>query len=478
MTMKLIKITVLVIILSVPLLLFGQGTEEKPNIILFVVDDMGWKDLGCYGSDFYETPSVDKLSEEGLTFTRAYVAHPRCVPSRFALMTGKYPSRNGIPNSDKKGGFAKKTIETEMTFGEGLLEGGYTTYYSGKWHLSHNDKELPENKGFDVCIAAGAAGAPRNYFYPYNEIKRNGQKKKDPIRHLDEGEEGEYLTDRLTDEAVNFLNNNAKSPFLMVLSHYAVHEPLEAKKALTKKYRQKVKSMDKSPEQPEYIEEGAGKTKMIQDNPVYAGMVESVDESLGRIMATLESLGIDDNTIIIFTSDHGGLSNNGSKSQNRNLATSNAPLRAGKGWLYEGGIRVPLIIKWPGKITPGTKTDEAVINTDIFPTLLEMAGLELLPEAHIDGRSMVPVIEGKTQKKRTFFWHSPRARPYSTGDYNSTAIMIGDYKLIDWFDQGRVELYNIKNDIGEQNNLAESEKKRCKKMLKKLDKAREEIIMK
>jgi len=424
--------------------------KEKPNILYFLVDDMGWKDTGYNGSEFYETPNIDVLAKEGVRFTNAYVSHPRCLPSRYSIITGKYPARDCVPGSKKK---ALKGGET--TLAVPFKEAGYSTFFTGKWHLAANES-LPQDQGFEINIGGGHAGAPTSYFYPYNVSKSGRKGKERPIQGLDEGVEGEYLTDRLTDETIKFLKKQTKEtpdkPFLAYVSQYAVHTPFQAKAEYIKKFKDKLKTM--SFEGPEYISEGTGQRKMRHDNAVYAAMIYSMDESLGRLVETLKEIGEYDNTIIILFSDNGGLSNRGTNP--RQLATSNTPLKAGKGHLYEGGIREPMIVRWPGVTKAGTQSDEVVIGSDFFPTMLEMAGLPLHPEAHLDGESFVWALKNKRNPnpERSFFWHSPTGRPHSTGDSNSSAVRNGDYKLIEFFDQGRVELYNLKEDISESKNLS------------------------
>lgn len=432
----------------------GQTIQKQPNIIVFYVDDLGWMDLSVQGSEFYETPAIDQLAKDGVRFTNAYTAHPRCVPARYGVMTGRYPARGHVPG---KGGLQPD----DVTIAEALKEGGYSTFFTGKWHLLFKEKEgnMPENQGFDVNVAGGAAGSPPTYWYPYRkgEATPAGQKgfKKTEIHGLEDGQVGEYITDRITDETLNFISSHtatkADKPFFVFLSHYGVHTPFEAKPELVKKYKDKLKSMKY--ELPEYEKTITGDTKLRQDFPVYAAMIESIDQSMAKLQAKLEELGIANNTIIIFTADNGGLSTRGNS---RKLATSNYPLRYGKGWLYEGGIREAFIVKWPGIAKAGSVSDDLVTGTDIYPTVLEMAGLSQRPQDHMDGVDITASLKGKKFERNTpMFWHSPMARPNSTGDNNSSAVRVGDFKLIDWYDEGRVELFNLKEDIGEKHNLAE-----------------------
>ena len=440
-------------------LCLNSFAEKKMNVILFVVDDLGYYDLSVTGSKLYETPNIDQLAKSGMQFQNAYVSHPRCVPSRFSLQTGKYPARLQIPGG-------KEQMKTsEVTIGEAFKEAGYTTFFAGKWHLGKDASQWPQNQGYDINIGGCHAGAPPSYFFPYN-IKKEGDKSNHSgIVGLEAGEEGEYITDRLTNETVNFIANHKNETFFAVLCHYAVHTPLQAKKEKIEKYKAKIKKMNF--DGPEYITKD-GTTKMHQDNAIYAAMIESMDESLGELVKTLKQEGIYDNTIIVFTSDHGGLSNRGTTNK-RALATSNLPLRAGKGHVYEGGAKVPFFVYWPGVIQAETYSDQVTVNTDIFPTLLDVSGIPIKPESHLDGLSMLPAIKGKKSVERTLFWHSPVGRPESTGDENCSAVRVGDYKLIDFYDKNQIELYNLKSDPNETNNLVSSKKELTRTLLEKLN---------
>ncbi|TKG96963.1 sulfatase [Puteibacter caeruleilacunae] len=442
--------------------------KDKPNILYFLVDDMGWMDTGFQGSKFYETPNMDQLANEGVRFTNAYVSHPRCLPSRYSIITGKYPARDWVPGSNQK-----QLKGGETTLAVPFKEAGYSTYFTGKWHLAANES-YPQDQGFEINIAGGHAGAPISYFYPYNEGRKGKER---PIEGLDKGVEGEFLTDRLTDETIKFLKKQHKEspdkPFLAYVSHYGVHTPFQAKKEYVKKFKQKLETMHY--EGPNYIAEGTGQRKMHQDHAVYAAMIYSVDESLGRLVKTLKEIGEYDNTIIFLFSDNGGLSNRGTNQ--RPLATANIPLKAGKGHLYEGGIREPMLVRWPGVTKGGTSCDATVIGTDFFPTMLEMADLPLHPEAHLDGESFVWALKKKVNPNpnRPYFWHSPTGRPHSTGDSNCSAVRQGNFKLLEFYDEGRVELYNLNEDISEANNLSEVMPEKTKEMLSILHKWRKDI---
>lgn len=441
--------------LAVPAALsFGRQAARKRgrklNFVFFLIDDLGWKDLGCYGSTFYETPNIDKLASEGMRFTDAYAACPVCSPTRASIVAGKYPARLGItqwiggPNEPTP--YRHYLPLEEVTIAEALKEAGYATGFVGKWHLAPPGQDnvadfYPDRQGFDVNIGGDSSGSPPTYFWPYEKKRR--------LETLPPGgQEGEYLTDRLTDESLKFLEANKDRPFLLYLSHYAVHTPIEAKPAMIEKYETKAAKLPKT-EGPKFVTVyGRYQTRQVQDHPVFAAMVQSVDESVGRVTKKLEELGLAEDTAIIFMSDNGGLS-----TVPRDAPTCNLPLRAGKGWLYEGGIREPMIIKWPGVTRPGSVCSEPVTSTDFYPTMLQMAGLPLKRKQHVDGASLVPLLKGAGELKRqAIYWHYPHY--HGSGSKPSGAVRAGDYKLIEWYEDSSVELYNLRDDIGEQNDFA------------------------
>ncbi|MDN5200000.1 sulfatase [Fulvivirgaceae bacterium BMA10] len=419
----------------------GQADQKdkKPNIIFFLVDDLGWKDVGFMGSNYYETPNIDKMAKEGMVFTSAYANAPNCAPTRASIMSGLYTPRHGVYTvGDPARGKAenRKLIpapnNTELegnfvTLAEALKENGYTNCHVGKWHLGENEETSPEAQGFDINIGGTKAGHPATYFSPY----------KNP--NLSDGPDGEYLTDRLTDEALKFIEQNQSAPFFLYFSHYSVHTPIQAKKNLIEKY--------------EHKPEDNG-----QDNPKYAAMVHSTDQSLGRVLKKLKELDLDENTIVIFFSDNGG----------HGAVTTHHPLKGSKGMMYEGGFREPMIVRWPKKIKPGVKSDEPVMGIDFYPTLVEFAGGE--PHRYQpDGESLAPLLFQKGSLKRdAIFWHFPAYLQGYKGIKNSGdlvrgwravpsgAIRKGDWKLIEDFETGRLELYNLKNDISERKNLADT----------------------
>jgi arylsulfatase A len=412
----------------------------QTNIVLFLIDDLGWRDIGANGSTYYQTPHIDRLAREGVRFTDAYAACAVCSPTRAALLTGKYPARllltDWLPNGRwepkaklQSGRFVRGLPLEEVTLAEALREAGYRTASIGKWHLGSEPFSLPEHHGFDVNIAGNAHGAPGSFFFPYAgdwSIPTTGLRAKWNV--LPDGKPGEYLTDRLTDEAVKFIRANRERPFFLYFPHYGVHTPLQAKPEVVAKY-------EKIPEAQQ------------QGKAVYAAMVESVDDSVGRVVATLRELGLEQNTVIVFTSDNGGFWN----------ATSNAPLRANKGAYYEGGIRVPLIVKWPGVARAGHVSAEPVTSTDLYPTLLASAGQPLRPSQHRDGLDLRPVLTGAGSLGRAaLYWHFPHYNEHPSS-VPSSVIRKGPWKLIETFDPEGVELYNLVDDLSERKNLAGSQ---------------------
>ena len=368
-------------------------------------------------------------------------------------MTGKYPARLQITDWIG-GGQSGKLLPApylhqlplgEVTIARALKEAGYVTGHFGKWHLGAKGF-LPEDHGFDASFGAGnGAGHPPSYFFPY--APKNNPK----AGIISDGQPGEYLTDRLTDEALRFIETNQDKPFFLYLPHYAVHTPLMAKDDIVARYR--AKKLTLVADRPHMVKEmtpgGEIEVNHTQDNAIYAAMIESLDQSVGRVMAKLVELKLEANTIVIFTSDNGGLSTV------QGAPTSNLPLRAGKGWLYEGGIREPLIVRWPGKIAAGVVCDRVMISNDFFPTLLELSGLTLQPARHMDAVSFASTLLGKSQPDRgPVFWHYPH---YHTpkGAFPGGAVRVGDFKLIEWYEDMRVELFNLKDDLGEQHDLSQ-----------------------
>ena len=419
------------------------SAENPPNVVFILVDDLGYKDIGCYGSSFYETPNIDQLAREGMKFSNAYAAASVCSPTRASILTGKYPARlkmtNWIPAPQEPVPFLNQLPLEEVTIAEALKVAGYKTYFSGKWHLGYGDY-YPEKQGFDENFGGNWRGAVnRTYFSPYD------------LPNIEDGPEGEYLTDRVTKEAVNFIKETDKDkPFFLFLSFYAVHSPIQAKEQIKTKYENKLKSLPKTTGE-KCLVEGDCVTRSNQDDPAYAAMVESVDQGVGKVLQELEKQQFADNTVVIFMSDNGGLAtlvkNNGMP------PTSNMPLRAGKGWLYEGGIREPMIVKWPGVTKPGSVSDEPVISNDFYATILDIANLPPSSYQHTDGLSLTPLLRGeKTLQREAIYWHYPHFHCF--GERPSSAIRVGDYKLIERYEGDKIELYNLANDIGERDDLS------------------------
>ncbi|MDO5980236.1 sulfatase [Flavivirga spongiicola] len=420
--------------------------ENKPNIIFVLVDDLGWSDLSFMGNPVYETPNLDKLSNEGVMFTNAYAPAANCAPSRACIMSGKNTPRHGIytVGSSKRGKSKDRKIvptpniktlrDNFITLAEVLKNSGYTNASMGKWHLS----EDPKTQGFDINIGGSHAGHPKSYFSPY----RN--------KNLEDGIKGEYLTDRLTNEAIGFIKKNKKKPFFLYLPYFTVHTPLQGKQNLVEKYKTKING-DK------------------RFSARYGAMVESMDENVGRLMHALKEFKIEENTMVIFMSDNGGLAS----------VSSQFPLRGGKGSYYEGGIRVPCIIKWPNKIKEAKKTDTPITGLDIFPTLRDIVGDST--DNSLDGMSLLPLLaENKSIEERSLFWHFPiylesvnpkeeEARDSLFRTRPGSVIRKGKWKLHEYFEDGDMELYNLETDIGERTNLFEENPDKAKALYDELE---------
>ena len=473
----------------------GGREKQKPNIVFFLVDDLGWSDVGCYGSTFHETPHVDRLAREGMRFDNAYSTCHVCSPSRASILTGKYPARTDLTEwlggrperAFEKLHSAKKLMalpDEEVTLAETLKKHGYATANYGKAHL----RKDPRTYGFDEAIT----GWVRSYYHPFSpQYSKTLPAKK-----------GDYYTDKLTDAALDFIERNKDRPFFVHLEHFAVHDPIQGRRDLVDKYRKKLAGMpeakgpgyilEPNPDGPPLSEEELKElekndvlnvhqekrvwwVKQRQDNVEFAGMLEATDESLGRIRAKLEELGLAENTIVIFTADNGGMSasnqyrgiNHARKRLDSRFASSNLPLRGAKGWNYEGGIRVPLIVHWPGKVEANTLSHAMVTGTDFYPTLLEMIGLPALPKQHLDGMSFLPALKGRDHDRGAIYWHFPH---YSNHGYQSPggAIRLGNYKLLEYYENGSVQLFDLKEDLGEQNDLSKAKPEITGKLLKML----------
>lgn len=428
--------------------------KNHPNILVIIIDDLGFHDLSCYGSKIYQTPNVDNLANQSYSFRNAYANYPRCLPSRFAMITSSYPVMEFNGNLS--------STADENNFIRQFKKAGYDSYFVGKWHQK-GEENSPKGFGFDESFAANSAGGVASHFYPYNTKKLTAPMGGvAPVKDVEnEGKTGDYLADVLTEKMIDFVKNHDTSkPFFGVLSTYAVHSPFEAKQDDIDRNDKQIKSFDYG-DTPEYVKEGNGVRKMRQDNAVYAAMVENIDWNVGRLLNTLKVSGLDKNTIVVFTSDHGGLSNNGPSGLT--LATTNLPLRAGKGHLYEGGIRVPLLIRWPGKIKAKEDNESTVSLMDLMPSLLDLSiDFEM---KGVDGKSFENVLNGKEKwNDRTVFFHERMARPQNTGDFPCTAMRSGKYKLLHYFEKNTYELYDLSKDIGEENNLIENLTEVAKKL--------------
>lgn len=439
-----------------------QRAAQRPNVVFILADDLGWRDLACYATGetaFNETPHLDRLAQSGVRFTQAYAACPVCSPTRASIMTGKYPARlqltDFIPGRNARTdavfndklripAFQQYLPLDETTLAELFKANGYATALLGKWHLGEKEAHSARQQGFDQVTGMAPGGSPPGYFYPYTN----------PVWGLADlratGQPGEYLTDRLTEEALKFIEQRQRAPFFLYLAQYAPHIPLQPQKELLTKYEQKKQ----------------GFSGNAFANPHYAAMLESLDRGVGQIVEQLKRLNLYDNTILIFTSDNGGLS---VKEGAFTPATSNAPLRDGKGYVSEGGIRVPLLIHWPGLTKAGRVSDALLLSTDYFPTFAELlAGRgRAASGAPVDGVSFLPTLTtGKSPKREALYWHYPH---YSNqGGRPAAAIRQGDYKLIEHYEDGKLELFNLRNDLGETRNLAAADPKRTAAMQQKL----------
>lgn len=417
----------------------------RTNFVFILADDFGWRDLGCYGNPYFATPNIDQLASQGARFTNAYAACPVCSPTRASIMTGKYPVRTGVTDwipgrqSDPKGPIvtphtANELKLAETTIAERLKPAGYRSASVGKWHLG-GEGYLPTDQGFDMNIGGSASGSPPRTAKPYFGPADLPNLKLGP---------GEFLTEKLTQASEGFIGQNQANPFLLYLAHYTVHIPLGARDADVQRHREKADG---------------------RYNPVYAAMVESLDESVGRVLQAIDRAGVADRTMVVFFSDNGGLRYEGKSKQ---PVTDNSPLRAGKGHLYEGGIREPMIVRYPGVVKPGSVIDTPVCSVDFYPTFCEVAGVK---PGDVDGVSLMPLLRGGSLKPRPLFWHYPH---YSNqGGEPASALREGDWKLIEFLKDGRRELFNVKDDIGEKVNLVNARPELARKLTAELHAWRE-----
>ena len=447
------NLLLLISVVFIPATSIAASPQPKLNFVLILVDDLGWMDLSCQGSDYYKTPNVDRIANEGIRFTNGYAACAVCSPTRAAVQTGRYPGRVGVTDWIRSlfqrgglgtpeknptkyvGGKNRKLLcppnpywmeHEELTIPEILSGEGYKSAYIGKWHLG-DEAWYPPGQGYNENRGGCDYGQPPSYFDPFNQPKHRHPMIRAGIPGLTGRKPGQYLTHREAEEAVELISEWKDTPFFIQLGHYAVHTPIQAIPDVAAKYQQEGKS---------------------PANAKYAAMVESVDDSTRDVLNALEKHGLDDRTVVIFTSDNGGLDNKGNP-------TENAPLRSGKGYPHEGGIRVPFLVRWPGAIKPGSVSDTPVCSIDILPTILEAAGIAPPDDRAIDGLSLVKHMKSGGQNKLSrdeLIWHFPHYR-HAPGPYS--IIRKGDLKLIHFY-EGQQELYNLKQDLGEQNNLAES----------------------
>ena len=431
---------------------------DPPNVVVFLADDLGQRDLGCYGSTFYETPHLDRLAREGALFTDAYAACPVCSPTRASLMTGQWPQRVGItdyigapltPEQWKRNTkllpapYADRLALDAPTVAKVMKAAGYATFFAGKWHLGP-EGWWPENQGFDINKGGHDRGGPyggKKYFSPYGNPR------------LTDGPEGEHLPDRLAAETATFIEANRDRPFFAYFSFYDVHTPLMSREDLRSKYEAKRQRLGL---EEKWGREGERDVRLTQDHAVYAGMVEAMDLAVGRVLAKLDELGLTEKTLVIFTSDNGGLSTS------EGWPTSNLPLRGGKGWLYEGGIREPFLARWPGVIQPGSIVPDPISSPDLLATLVDVTGTELPADHVIDGISLLPAFQGTRLPERALFWHYPHYG--NQGGAPGSAIRRGDWKLIEWPEEDRVELFNLATDLSEKTDLSATQPERVERM--------------
>ncbi len=424
-----------------------------PNIIFILIDDLGCRDLGCYGSSFYETPNLDRFAKRGVRFENAYASAPVCSPTRASVMSGQHPARVGVTHyigGNDEGRLASVPYLhylplEQKSIASALKEGGYQTWHVGKWHLG-DEAFYPEHHGFDLNIGGCHMGCPyHGFFAPWN------------IPTLENAPDGTYLTDHLTDQAIDLIRRRGETPFFLNLWHYAVHTPIQAPAHLVEKYRRKAERLKLDQINP--IVEGDFfpcihksdqriTRRILQSDPAYAAMIENLDTNIGRLLDVLDAEGIVENTLVVFTSDNGGLATA------EGAPTCNAPMSEGKGWAYEGGVRVCQLACWPGKIPAGSVCTDNVASMDFYPTFLEAAGLPLIPEQHVDGISLLDTMTNhQTLPERPIFWHFPHYG--NQGDSPSGSVLEGDWKLIQHFERERIELYNLTRDVSESCDVAD-----------------------
>ena len=453
---------------SILFILSGNSLAEEPNVVVFLVDDLGYMDIGANNPNcFYDTPNIDRLSDSGMRFTDGYAANPVCSPTRYSLMTGKYPTRVQATNffSGKRAGsfnpapLVDEMAAEEITIAEALKTKGYATFFAGKWHLGNTEELYPQGQGFDINIGGWAKGGPytgKKYFAPFEN----------PQMEV-ESPEGEHLPARLARDTAEFIEANKDQPFLAYLSFYSVHTPLQGRADLVEKYRARAAKIEgeEFAGEEQIFGDKERQVRILQKHAVYAAMVEAMDEAVGTVLDQLDASGVTDNTIVVFTSDNGGLSTS------EGSPTSNLPLRGGKGWVYEGGIREPWIIRYPGVTKAGSVSEELICSIDLFPTVAAAAGIEI--DHLVDGIDLTSALRGEKLGRQSLYWHYPH---YSNqGGIPGGAIREGKYKLFERYEDGRAHLYDLKNDIGEKKDLASEKPELVQEMRKRLHQWYEEV---
>jgi arylsulfatase A-like enzyme len=439
----------------------GDEVLKLPNFVVILVDDLGFMDVGANNPEcFYETPNIDGLAQSGIRFTNGYAANPVCSPTRYSLMTGKYPSRVEATNffgGNRSGKFLPARVNAQMpmdeiTIAQLLKANGYSTFFAGKWHLGRDPKSYPQHRGFDVNIGGYHLGGPysgNKYFAPFDNPEIQ-----------EESPEGDHLPDRLARETAKFIDEHKDKPFLAYLSFYSVHTPLMGRPDLVKKYEARAERVVGQ----EFGTEGKAsngrpiKLRILQKHAVYAAMVEAMDQAVGKVLNQLTTSGVADDTIVIFTSDNGGLATS------EGWPTSNLPLRGGKGWVYEGGIREPWFVRYPGVTKAGSQCEQPICSIDLFPTIAAAAGIEF--EHEVDGIDIRPALSGQSLDREALYWHYPH---YSNqAGFPGGAIRTEDFKLIERYEDGQVELYNLRDDIGESKDIAKDMPERVTAMRTRL----------
>lgn len=449
------------LLISCSFVQFVSAQDKQPNVVLFLIDDMGKHDLSCEGSTFYESPNIDRLALGGMRFSDGYATCRVCSPSRASIQLGQFTARHGITDwIGAKSGMNWKRDDRvlpaeyihnlphdDVSLAEAMKEGGYKTFFAGKWHLG-GEGSWPDDHGFEINVGGHHRGSPPGgYFAPYTNPA------------MESGPDGESLPLRLADETVGFIKNHKDQPFFAMLSFYSVHGPVQTTKELWAKYQKKASKMPER--KTRFLMDRTMAVRQVQDHPLYGGMVQVTDEAVGRVLDTLEELNLTNDTIVIFTSDNGGVSSGDA------YATSNLPLRGGKGRQWEGGIREPFYIRYPKVTTAKSNCETPVTGADLYPTILDLCGLELRPKQHVDGVSLAPLLRGETIDDRPLFWHYPHYG--NQGGEPGSIIRQGDWKLIHYYEDGRNELYNLTDDIGEKSDLVRAHPVRAAAMWMQLD---------